>query len=126
MIVLDANVLISFWADDDPHAADAFEILDTEDDLVLHPVTLAETLVWPVHEQRENEALEDHARLGVERLTPALDEPLRVARLRAETGLKLPDTYVLATAIMLGATLATFDRRLADVARERGVEVVGA
>ncbi|WP_165808039.1 MULTISPECIES: PIN domain-containing protein [unclassified Microbacterium] len=126
MIVLDANVLISFWAEGDAHAADAFEILDTEEDLVLHPVTLAETLVWPVREQRESEALEDHARLGVERLTPATDEPLRVARLRAETGLKLPDAYVLAAAIMLGATLATFDRRLADIARERGVEVVGA
>jgi predicted nucleic acid-binding protein len=33
---------------------------------------------------------------------------------------------VLATAESFGATLATFDRRLADVARERGVAVVGA
>lgn len=55
-----------------------------------------------------------------------MDEPIRVARVRAETRLKLPHVYVLATAIELDATLATFDKRLADAARERGVEVVGA
>jgi predicted nucleic acid-binding protein len=126
MIVLDANVLIAFWSAGDPHAARAFEILDTEEDLVLNPVTFAETLVWPIREGREDEALGDHARLGVERFTPAIDEPLKVARLRAETRLKLPDVYVLATAIELGATLATFDRRLADAARDRGLAVAGA
>ncbi|MGN8025810.1 type II toxin-antitoxin system VapC family toxin [Microbacterium sp. 22242] len=126
MIVLDATVIIAFWTPDHAHADQSLDILDTEEDLVLHSVTLAETLVWPVREGREDEAMRDVARLGVERHLSLLDEPVRVARLCAETRLKLPDAYVLSTAIERGATLATFDRRLADAAREYGVAVVGA
>ncbi|OJU39249.1 MAG: hypothetical protein BGN97_06430 [Microbacterium sp. 69-10] len=126
MIVLDANILISYWGRGDVHTAEAYEILDTEDELLIHPVTLAETLVAPVREAREVEALSAYTRLGVERHVPADDEPVRVARLRAETGLKLPDAYVLAVAIQHEAALATFDRRLADAAHARGVGVVGA
>ncbi|MFT4260106.1 type II toxin-antitoxin system VapC family toxin [Microbacterium sp.] len=126
MIVLDASVLISYWAGSDAHTEAAFGILDTEEDLMLHPVTLAESLVGPARVGEEQRALDDFARLGVERHRQLIDEPLRVARLRARTGLKLPDAYILATAVELGATLATFDRRLADAARERGVAVVGA
>ncbi|WP_165310957.1 type II toxin-antitoxin system VapC family toxin [Microbacterium protaetiae] len=126
MIVLDASILIAYWTTDDAHADDAFSILDTEEDLLLHPVTLAETLVWPVRERRERAAVDDVARLGIERYAPLFDEPLRVASLRAATTLRLPDVYVLATAIEHGATLATFDRRLAGAARDHHVAVVGA
>jgi len=126
MIVVDANVIIAFWTPGDAHADQSMEILDTEEDLVLHPVTLAETLVWPVREGREDEAVQDIARLGVERHVPLLDEPIRVARLCAESRLKLPDAYVLATAIQLDAILATFDARLAEASRERGITVLGA
>lgn len=126
MIVVDANVLIAWWTPGDRHADLAAEILDTEDDLILHPVTLAETLVWPVREGREDEAVQDIVRLGIDRHIPLLDEPLDVARLRGATKLRLPDAYVLALSIDLGATLATFDQRLADAARERGIVVLGA
>ena len=107
MIVLDANVIIAFWTPGDVHANRSMEILDTEEDLVLHPVTLAETLVWPVRAGREHDAVHDISRLGVERHTPLLDEPVRVARLCAESRLKLPDAYVLATAQVSGAILIT-------------------
>lgn len=126
MIVLDANVLISYWGEPEIRSATAFEILDSDDDLVLHPVTLAESLVGPVRVGRDIEAANDIVRLGIDRYSPLIDEPLRVARLRAQTRLNLPDAYVLATAAHLAATLATFDRRLADVARERGIDVRGA
>lgn len=126
MIILDASVLISYWGGADAHTPLALDILDTEDELVMHPVTLAEWLVGPVRVGREADALADFARLGVERHSPTIDEPVRVARLRAETRLKLPDAYVLAASIAGEATLATFDHRLADVARERGVTVLGA
>ncbi|MFT4214818.1 MAG: PIN domain-containing protein [Microbacterium sp.] len=126
MIVLDASVLIAYWAAGDVHRSGAFEVLDTDDDLVLHPVTIAETLVWPIRESREREALADIARLGIDSHSPMPDEPVNVARIRVETGLKLPDAYVLATATALGATLATFDRRLADAARQSGLDVLGA
>ncbi|UJP11013.1 PIN domain-containing protein [Microbacterium sp. KUDC0406] len=125
MIVLDANILVAYWSTDDAHADAAFEVLDTEDDLVLHPATLAETLVWPVRRSEEQAALTDLTRLGIERHEPLPDEPLNVARLRAETRLKLPDAYVLATAIAHEATLATLDARLASAARARSVAVIG-
>jgi predicted nucleic acid-binding protein len=126
VIVLDANVLISYWGRPDAHTADTYDILDTEDELLIHPITLAETLVAPVREGREDDALSAYARLGVERHDPTLDEPVRVARLRVETRLKLPDACVLAAAMEREASLATFDKRLADAARDRGVIVLGA
>jgi hypothetical protein len=45
------------------------------------------------------------------------DEPLRLAKLRVSTGLKLPDCCVLDVAIQL----ATFDATLEDEAHRRGV-----
>ena len=99
MIVLDANVLIAYWGAPDAHTDAALDILDTEEELILHPVTLAESLVGPTRVGREQDAMADFTRLGVERHLPVLDEPFRVASLRAATRLTLPDTYVLATAI---------------------------
>ncbi|WOF21525.1 PIN domain-containing protein [Microbacterium betulae] len=126
MIVLDASVMIAHMVGGDAHAERAFEILDTEDELMLHPMTAAESLVGPVRVGREAEALAVLTRLGVERHVPADDEPVELARLRAETGLRLPGCCVLAAALVEGASLATFDTRLARAARERGVDVIGA
>ena len=125
MIVLDASVLISYWGTPDTHSDDAFAILDTEQGLVIHPVTLAESLVGLVRIGREGEALEELLRLGVERHSPMTEEPVEIARLRASTSVKTPDCCVLVTAVALDATLATVDRRLAEVARSRGVAVAG-
>jgi predicted nucleic acid-binding protein len=49
---------------------------------------------------------------------------MRLAGLRASTGLKLPDCCALLVAEAQGAALATFDDRLARVARSRGVAVL--
>ncbi|KJQ54766.1 type II toxin-antitoxin system VapC family toxin [Microbacterium sp. SA39] len=125
MIVLDAGVLIAHLAVEDVHRDAAFEILDTEDDLLIHPLTLAEALVHPARVGTEREDLARIDSLGLLRREESVDEPVRIARLRAASSMKLPDCAVLATAESFGATLATFDRRLADVARSRGVEVVG-
>ncbi|WP_157981540.1 type II toxin-antitoxin system VapC family toxin [Protaetiibacter intestinalis] len=125
MIVLDASVLIAHLAGDDAHADAAFAILDTEEELAIHPMTLAECLVGPVAAGREKEALAALGRLGIERHHPSADEPLTLARLRAAHRLRLPDCCVLAAAEASGATLATFDTRLGEVARARGVPVAG-
>jgi len=121
MIVLDASVVIAHLSSRHPHHARSFVLLDTEAELALHPVTLAETLVLPARERREELVLAALRRLGVEQLEPDAAEPQAVARLRAETGLGLPDCYVLHAAERLGAGLATFDERLSSIARERGV-----
>lgn len=126
MIVLDASVMIAHLLKGDPHAAAALDILDTEDELVMHPLTIAESLVGPAKQNVVELAERAIDTLGVGRFHPADDESRRIALVRAATSVKLPDCIVLATAERLSATLATFDRRLADVARERGVNVVGA
>ena len=125
MIVLDASVLIAHLAGGDAHADRALDIIDTEEELAIHPLTLAECLVGPARVQREDEALETIERLGIEQLPFGADQPLALAKLRASTSLKLPDCCVLAAAIEAGARLATFDDKLARIARERGVETVG-
>lgn len=126
MIVLDASVLIAHMVEGDVHGARALEILDTEEELALHPMTRAECLVGPVRVGLEGEAIEALERLGVEPFIATYDEPLALARLRAETGLRLPDCCVLGAAQRDGVTLATFDSRLAGVARSMGISVVGA
>jgi len=125
MILLDASVVIAHLSAADPHHVGSFELLDTEAELRLHPVTLAETLVLPARQEREEVVLGALRRIGVEVVPSHSDEPRSVARLRAETGLGLPDCYVLHTAERLGAELATFDARLARVARARGRAVTG-
>jgi predicted nucleic acid-binding protein len=49
-----------------------------------------------------------------------------LAELRVRTGLKLPDCCVLDVALQHRAAVATFDDRLARVARDLGLDVVGA
>ncbi|MFB8190587.1 type II toxin-antitoxin system VapC family toxin [Microbacterium sp. NPDC055988] len=125
MIVLDAGVLIAHLSVDDIHQDAAFEILDTEEDLLIHPLTLAEALVHPARMGTELADLAKIDSLGLLRREETVDEAVHIARLRAASSLKLPECAVLVTAEAFGATLATFDRRLASVARERGVAVVG-
>lgn len=122
MIVLDASVLISHLSAD-VHSARALDIIDTEEELAIHPVTLAECLVGPVRVNREAEAMRTIESLGIERLPIGTDQPLALAKLWAGTSLKLPDCCVLAAAMETGATLATFDATLAKTATEHGVTV---
>jgi predicted nucleic acid-binding protein len=90
----------------------------------MHPVTLAEVLVGPA---RLGDADGAHARLaalGFRVDLPDAGQPVRLAVLRVQTRLKLPDCCVLDVALVHQAQLATFDARLAEVARNRGVAVV--
>ncbi|WP_156401963.1 hypothetical protein [Agromyces sp. Soil535] len=48
----------------------------------------------------------------------------RLARLRVETALKLPDCCVLDAAMSNGAAMATFDERLASAGASLGVTLI--
>jgi predicted nucleic acid-binding protein len=124
MIVLDASVVIAHFGRDDVHARRAFDVLDTEDELLLHPLTLAEVLTRPVRGGQEYQTLALLENIGIDRWLPDLDEPLRIARLRATTKLKLPDCCVLSAAMATGGAIATFDAALAAEAQEAGLAVV--
>ena len=126
MIVLDASVLIAFLDGDDSHHAAAEQLLTNaaDDDLAVNPLTLAEVLVAPVRANRADPVLAALHALEVQELTFPADTALRLAQLRASTGLKMPDCCVLLTAEDAGATVASFDERLAQAAESRNLTVL--
>ncbi|MFT4136606.1 type II toxin-antitoxin system VapC family toxin [Microbacterium sp.] len=126
MTTLDASVLVSYFGDD-VHTDRAHDLLGVPMmSFRLHPATLAEVLTGPAHRGLETAVRTAVDELRIDLSIPEADEPVQVARLRASTGLKLPDCYVLALAEQTGSALATFDERLTAVARDRGLTVVGA
>ena len=126
MIALDASVLVAHFAPQDAHHQDATRLLTqlAGQGLVIHTVNLAEVLVGGVRLNRGPEMLSDMEQLGIRIAAPADGEPLRLATLRATTGLKMPDCCVLDTAITHEADLATFDDALAAAARNAGLQVL--
>lgn len=126
MIVLDASVLIAHFSPLDSHHAAATTILldASPDSMLVHTVTMAEVLVGGVRIGRGAAMRDDIRAAGVEVAPHDTGEPLRLAELRAGTGLKLPDCCVLDLAVHHRASLATFDAALALAARQRGVAVI--
>ena len=126
MIALDASVLIAHLSPVDSHHAQATAILlDATPGLTLvHTLTMAEVLVGGVRVGRGAAMRDDLRAAGVDVAPHDTDEPLRLAELRASTGLKLPDCCVLDVALHHRASIATFDAALASAARQRGVAVL--
>lgn len=126
MIVLDASVLIAHLDATDVHHRHADELLESfaPEPLGASPITLAEVLVGPARAGQLDRAASAIALLDVARIDLADDAPLRLAMLRASTGLKLPDCCVLLAAERSGGVLSTFDDRLATAAAAGGYVVV--
>lgn len=125
MIVLDASVVIAHLSSRDVHhgAAVRFFRSHLDDDFLMHSLTLTEVLVGPT--RADVAALAEHhiERLGIVEWMPP-PGAARLARLRVESSLKLPDCCVLDAAMSNGAALATFDERLAGAASAFGVTAV--
>ena len=128
MIVLDASVLIAYLDPEDALHPRAAELLEHEvaDAFAASTVTLAEVLVAPARSGRLDDALSALAALEVEERALSDHAAVRLARLRASSGLKLPDCCVLLTALEISARLASFDERLAASARKAGLVAVGS
>lgn len=126
MIALDASVLIAHLARDDRHFVVARDILRQAvgEALLVHPLTLAEVLVGGVRVGREHALSAELEAMGLNVTDGGGDQPLRLARLRVSTGLKLPDCCVLDTALTARARLGTFDTALTAAARQCGIPVV--
>lgn len=127
MIVLDASVLIAYLDSDDNHhvAAEALLVGAIDDDLGANPLTLAEVLVVPARDGRLESAQTVLRELEVDELPFPRDTAVRLAQLRASTGLKMPDCCVLLAAEDAGAAVASFDDRLAHTAEDRNLTVLG-
>lgn len=127
MIVLDASVLIAYLDSDDNHhvAAEALLVGAIDDDLGANPLTLAEVLVVPARDGRLESAQTVLRELEVDELPFPRDTAVRLAQLRASTGLKMPDCCVLLAAEDAGAAVASFDDRLARTAEDRNLTILG-
>lgn len=125
MIALDANVLIALLDRRDAHHEPALRLTAAER-LVAHRLSVAEALVVPARLGAEARAWATLRAADVE-LAPADDlEPLRIARLRSATGLRMADCCVLHAAMGSGASVATFDAAVAKAAVRLGIPVVSA
>jgi predicted nucleic acid-binding protein len=128
MIVLDASVLVAFFESSDAHHERALTMLQ---DNATSPwgasaMTLAEFLVGPARlgESAFETAVNALDVLGVDQLQDPVDTPIKLARIRASTGLKLPDCHVLLVAEAAMAAVASFDSVLAKAAQARGLSVI--
>lgn len=125
MIVLDASVLIGHLDARDRHHERATNLLleNAKAPLGASSISLAETLVGPARSNRLDAARGALERLAVRELPFAAEAPTRLARLRAEIGLKLPDCCVLLAAQDHDGAIASFDSELCRSARALGLAV---
>lgn len=127
MIVLDASILIAYLDSNANHhlAAETLLAGAIDGQLGASALTLAEVLEVPVRDGRlapVQTALRD---LEVGELPFPADTAVRMAQLRASTGLKMPDCCVLLAAEATGATVASFDDQLVQEATDRNLAVLG-
>ncbi|MCL2654076.1 MAG: PIN domain-containing protein [Propionibacteriaceae bacterium] len=126
MIILDANILIALFDPADAHHARAEQLLNDHADepMALSALTLTEFLIRPTAAGLASRAQAFIGNMGII-VSPVLgDDASRLAQVRVETGLKLPDAVMLWLAISSSADLLTLDDHLADVAGSVGVTVV--
>ncbi len=124
LTVLDASVLLAHFDDTDPHSEAAAAILADADELAASTITLAEVLVGAARAGRLDEQLAAIAQLQIIELPLKHGAAAALARLRADTGLRMPDCCVLHAALSSGAeVLATRDAQLARAAAAHGLEI---
>jgi len=125
LTVLDASVLLAHFDDSDPHSDDAAEILADSDELAASTITLAEVLVGAVRAGRLDEQLAAINQLEIRELQVEQGAAGALARLRAETGLRMPDCCVLHAAMTANAqAIATRENQLARAAAAKGLETL--
>jgi predicted nucleic acid-binding protein len=130
MSVLDASVMIALLDADDAHHVRATELIEeairTNDTLACSVITMGEVLVGPARRGDADRAERLLNNLRVLTLAIPPDTATRLAKWRAETGVKMPDCCVLlAYADHPYGSLMTFDDRLAKAAVHLGMSVAG-
>jgi predicted nucleic acid-binding protein len=123
VIVVDASVLIAhFNASDSHHSqAEAMLLQTVGYTLAASSITLAEVLVGPARAGKLDVARTALTALDIEEVPVHTGAAERLAGLRADTGLKLPDCCVLLAAQEVYAdAVLTFDDRLSKSAQKLG------
>jgi predicted nucleic acid-binding protein len=125
VIVLDASVLIAQFDARDAQHGRAMQALSTiaEEALGASTITLAEILVGPARAGRLEDARAALSDLAVDELPLPADAASKLAELRAQTDLRMPDCCVLLSAQQERASLLTFDDRMGKRAEQIGIPV---
>jgi predicted nucleic acid-binding protein len=123
VIVLDASVLIAHFDQHDAlHARATEHLLDAADQQFgASAITLAEILVGPTRTGHLSAAQAALRALDVTELPLPPSAATRLAALRVETRLRLPDCCVLLAAQDAEGTMLTFDDRLGREATRLGL-----
>jgi predicted nucleic acid-binding protein len=119
VIVLDASALIAFLNRSDAlHERAVASLLALgPQPFAISPITYAEILVGPTRAGRLDRTRAALATLGVAETALPADAAPRLARLRLDTSLKLPDCCVILAAQQGSASILTFDDGLVSAAR---------
>jgi predicted nucleic acid-binding protein len=127
LIVLDASILIAYLDGSDRHHAKARSLLEalSSEPWGASSVTLAETLVYPARAGRMAETEAALVGLDIQELLSGGGAPGRMAEMRADMGIKMPDCCVLLAAQDNDATVASFDVGLLSAARKLGLKAAG-
>lgn len=125
LVVLDASALIALVSSQDPHHNWALEMFrDTASfELQMSALTQAEVLVHPARAGKLEKFLLLIRGLGLE-ITPIEEaDASKLASIRSNTNLKMPDAVVLHQALKVKGSIATTDNKLAQVAKAKGLGV---
>jgi predicted nucleic acid-binding protein len=127
LIILDANILIGFLDAHDVHHADAIRLLEESihEEYAASVLTVAEVLVHPSKKRVDDAALRALHDIGVIILPLRSEDASALARVRAKYHVRMPDAVALHAALATNSMLATFDQRLATVARNAGLITLG-
>lgn len=131
VVVLDASVLIAFFKDDDPFHGKASAVvlgaIGRGDEIAASELTVAEYLVGAVRSGEVGSAETELADLGLRRRDLPPSFAPRLARIRHDARVKLPDAAVILTAVDAAedgtgaVAVATFDARLRAGAATYGI-----
>jgi predicted nucleic acid-binding protein len=128
VIVLDASVVLAVLDAQEGHYHVAHRVLReciaAGETLGCSPITLAEALVRPVSSGRLIETEGVLHLLGIATIALPADAAPRLALLRVESGMKMPDCCVLLAATQSEGAVITFDDALAKAAGRLGLRVI--
>jgi predicted nucleic acid-binding protein len=121
-LLLDADVLIGALDSSDAHHQRARELFvrarECRDSLSISVMNLIEPAADAARLAAAREAI---AALGVTIQQPSEAIAVDAARLRGRHPISLPDAYLLASPKHVGATIASFDRKVKQAAEREGL-----
>ena len=123
IVVLDASALIALLSSDDPHHDWAVRMfLDTVAwQFQMTVLNQAEAMIHPTKAGKLKQFHAAVDRLRIEIVPVESSDGAQLAKIRAETNLRMPDVLVLHQALKVDGAIATTDKVLAKAARARSV-----